>query len=214
MVNKKNRVAITVAILMACIALITGMYVSQHLHSKKKIDVSQFNGALLDTPRTIGSFVLTGTDQNEFTNQHLKGQWTMVFFGFTQCASMCPIAMAELGKMYRLLEEKGVKTLPKVVMVTLDPDRDSLEKLRLYVKAFDPHFYGARGDQLAIKKLTRELGIAYMNVVLKNADGSKTKDIEHTGTVMLFNPKGQLNAFFTTPHQANKLASDYLLLIA
>ncbi|WP_133128909.1 SCO family protein [Legionella nagasakiensis] len=214
MANKKNGVTLTVVVLVAFVALISGVFFSQYIHKTKKIDESKFHGTLLNEPREVNSFALTGTDQQPFNNASLQGQWTMMFFGFTNCGYLCPTTMAELGKMYRLLEEKRVKTLPKVVMVSIDPKRDNLEKLEHYVHAFNPNFYGARGDKRTIRAMTRELGIAYAKIALKNNEDPQNYDIEHTGTVLLFNPKGQLSAFFTVPHQADNLADDYLLLIS
>ncbi len=213
MPDKKNRVILTVAVLVAFMALVLGVFVSQYVFSKKKIDLSQFHGTYLEKAREVNQFSLTGTDQKVFDNTSLQGQWTMMFFGFTNCGYLCPTTMAELAKMYRLLEEKGVKPLPQVMMISIDPERDSLDKLGQYVKAFNPHFYGATGDQNAIKMMTREMGVAYAKVALPNSEDTKNYDMEHTGAVMLFNPKGELTAFFTTPHQAELLARDYQVLI-
>lgn len=206
MQNKTKRITLTITILLAMMALMAGLFVSQH--------IPQLHGTRLDEPRTIQPFSLTGIDDKPFNNDSLRGSWTMVFFGFTSCGYMCPTTMAELGKTYRLLEEKGVKTLPKVVMISVDPDRDNLVKLGHYVKAFDPHFYGATGSEASIKSMTRELGIAYLKVARKGTADDDNYDIEHTGSVMLFNPQGRLVAFFTSPHQADLLAKDYMLLIA
>ena len=210
MPNKKNRITITVASLLAFIALVLGAYISYEVHSTKHINASEFNGTLLDKPREVNSFLLMGTDNVSFNNASLQGHWTMVFFGFTNCGTICPTTMANLAKMYHLLEDKGVKKLPQVVMVTVDPERDSLEKLARYVNSFDPHFYGARGDEASIKVMTRELGIAYAKIV----QNSQNYNIEHTGTVILFNPEGKLSAFFTTPHEVSLLVKDYLLLVS
>lgn len=209
MPNKKRN-AITVIGLLAFVSLFAGFFISQKVQNKR-VDPQQFHGTFLDKPRKIQPFVLTGTDNVPFNNASLQGQWTMVFFGFTNCGSICPTTMAELGKMYHLLEKKGVKKLPRVVMVSVDPERDNLDKLSHYVKAFDPHFYGAQGDEDTINAMTKELGVAYAKINLPQ-ENSQKYDIEHTGTVMLFNPKGELNAFFTTPHYASLLAKDYLLL--
>lgn len=214
MTNKKNHITLTVAILLAIVALSAGMFVSQHVHMKKPIDASQLHGTLLDKPRPMPPFALTGIDKQPFNNASLRGNWTMVFFGFTNCGYMCPTAMAELGKTYRLLAEKGAKSLPRVVMISVDPARDTLETLNHYVKAFDPHFYGATGSNDAIKGMTQELGIAYLKVARGSVEDKANYDIEHTGTVMLFNPNGELVAFFTTPHQSELLAKDYMLITA
>ena len=207
--NKKNRVTVTVASLFACMALAAGVFIAQHWHQVKPVDRSQFTGTWLDTPRPVSAFHLTGTDGQPFDNQRLQKQWTWVFFGFTQCGSICPVTMAELGKTYRLLAEQNVKPLPQVVLISLDPERDSLKKLKHYVKAFDPHFIGARGEDDDIQSLTKELGIAYAKV----SGAAASDQIQHSGAVMVFNPQGKLAAFFTSPHQAVQLAKDYQLLI-
>ncbi len=214
MPNKKNRIMITVMGLFAFMALILGLFVSQHIRMAKNTDVSQFHGTVLEKPREVEPFTLTSTNHQPFDNASLQGHWTIVFFGFTNCGSICPTTMAELGKMYHLLEEKKVKVLPQVVMISVDPERDSLDKLDQYVKAFDSHFYGARGDEGSISMMTQAMGIAYTKVALHANEDSQNYDIEHTGTLMLFNPKGELNAFFTTPHQASLLVKDYLLLVS
>ena len=212
MPNRKQRLTVTIAALLALIALILGLFISQHVRKPHKIDPSQFHGTLLSKPRPVNHFELTGIDKKIFDNSTLEGKWTLVFFGFTNCGYLCPTTMAELGKTYRLLEKKGVENLPKVVMISIDPERDSLDKLDSYVKAFDKHFYGARGDEKTIKTMTQELGIVYAKVALNDSDDVNDYDVEHTGTVMLFNPRGELTAFFTTPHQANLIAEDYMLL--
>lgn len=222
MQNKKANIRKTVILLLAVVALILGLYCAQIVFSKSseypesnkvgyKFDKSQFNGTLLDSPRLINAFNLTGVDGVAFNNASLLGQWTFVFFGFTNCGYMCPTTMAELGKTYRLLQEKRAYSLPQVVMISLDPSRDSADKLGKYVKAFDSHFYGARGDDIEIRAMTNELGIAYAKLQLKTNDSSKD-DIEHTGAIMLFNPEGKLTAFFTNPHSAANIANDFLLL--
>lgn len=212
--SKKNKsITKTVVVLIAFAALITGLFVSQHVRQEKKIDVSQFNGTVLEKPRTVEAFNLLGVDDQPFDNQHLQGQWTMVFFGFTNCGYLCPTTMAELAKTYRLLEQQQVKPLPKVVMISIDPQRDSLSKLKNYVAAFDQHFYAARGENKDIKKMTRELGIAYAKIAAPADKNPQDYDVQHSGTVMLFNPQGLLTAFFTTPQQADLLAKDYALLV-
>lgn len=212
MPNQSNRIKLTVIALVAFAALITGLFVSQYFFKKRAVDTSRFNGTFLSQPRNINAFDLTGTDQTPFNNAYLKGQWTMMFFGFTHCGYLCPTTMAELGKFYRILEDKQAKVMPKVIMISIDPKRDTIEGLNNYVKAFHPDFYGAIGDKSAIKTMTRELGIAYAQVALQGRNGADNYDIEHTGTVLLFNPEGQLNAFFTSPQNAAKLADDFLML--
>ena len=211
---KIKGVTLTVTILLALVGLFAGIFISQHLHFKRKVDVAAFHGTYLENPRTVNQFSLTGTDQKPFNNQSLQGHWTIVFFGFTNCGYLCPTTMAELSKMYRALEKKGVKNLPHVVMISVDPERDNLDKLAHYVNSFHPSFFGATGDDASMKLMTREMGIAYGKVPNRDSTNPQSYDIQHSGALMLFNTQGELTAFFTTPHHADLLAKDYILLVS
>ena len=211
---KAKGITFTVVILLALAGLFSGIFVGQHMNFKKKIDVANFHGTYLENPRTVNQFSLTGTDQKAFDNASLQGKWTVLFFGFTNCGYICPTTLAELGKMYRILEDKGVKDLPRVVMISIDPERDNQEKLGSYVSSFHPDFYLARGDEVSIKAMTREMGIAYAKIMEKDTSDPKNYDMQHSGALMLFNPQGELNAFFTTPHRADLLAKDYMQVVS
>lgn len=183
--------------------------VAKHADLKK-----QLHATLLNEPRPIQAFVLTGTDGTPFSQNNLRNHWTMIFFGFTHCGLVCPTTMTELSKMYRILEQKRISPLPQVVMISIDPKRDDLAVLRRYVTAFHPQFQGARGPEAMTRALADALGIAYARVSHGvDASPQSGDTIEHTGAVVLFNPDASLAGFFTTPHQASDLAADYELLI-
>ena len=209
MVNKKKALVILTALLLMFAGVVADIFYTKHQEAKKLAIRAQFHGTLLDTPRSVKAFSLTGTDGTPFNQASLRDQWTMVFFGFTRCGFVCPTTMAELGKMYRLLEKKHVSPLPRVVMISIDPARDDLAGLRKYVTAFNPNFYGARGSEQMTKSMTTALGIAYAKVAANPNAPAPGDDIEHTGALMLFNPAGKLAAFFTSPHQAKALSDDY-----
>jgi len=213
MASQTQGIRYTIIGLFAFVALITGLFVSQYMQKGPKIDPEKFHGTWLQKPRPINEFKLTGTDARVFDNESLKGNWTLMFFGFTNCGYVCPTTMAELAKTYRLLAEKGIKPLPNVVMVSIDPDRDTLEKMDSYVHAFDKHFYGARGDMDVVEKMTKEMGIVYTRISPPAEQDAEDYDIQHSGAVMVFNPHGELNAFFTTPHKAADLAKDYRMMV-
>lgn len=191
-----------------------GVFIAHRLSAPRSLDPSHFHGTFLQNPRDLTPFTLQSTDNQPFTQENFKGQWTFLFFGFTHCGYVCPTSMAELNKMYKLIEKNESKPLPRVFMISVDPARDSLEKLHEYVKAFNPNFHGATGTETNIKQLTREMGVAYVKVALPNTTDTKNYDIQHSGAVILINPEGKLQAFFTPPLEADKLANDYQRLVA
>jgi len=213
MAYKTSGIRYTIIALVAFMALITGLFVSQYLHKGPNVDPETFHGTWLQHPRAINEFHLTGTNGNIFDNKSLKGQWTFMFFGFTSCGYMCPTTMAELGKTYRLLVEKNIQPLPKIVMVSIDPSRDTLQKIDNYVHAFNMNFYGARGSSSVVQRMTKEMGVVFTKVSAPEGQDKNNYDIQHSGAVMVFNPKGELNAFFTAPHKSENIASDYISIV-
>lgn len=212
--KNKKKIGILAIILLALSCLIAGFYTYQFWIYKPKINRTNFHGTYLEHPRPINKFSLDGIDKKTFNNASMHNRWTIVFFGFTSCGYLCPTTMAELGKMYRILEHKKIVNLPQIVMISIDPERDDQVKLAHYVHSFHPQFYGALGDEKTIMAMTREMGVAYTKVYDKKNSDSQNYDVQHSGALMLFNPYGELNAFFTTPHHADLLARDYMLLIS
>ncbi|MDX2346345.1 MAG: SCO family protein [Legionella sp.] len=193
--------------------LANSFYSKRTIAAKKQATRDAFHGTLLNAPRPMQDFSLMSTNGTPFSQNNLKNHWTMMFFGFTRCGFVCPTTMAELGKMYRLLENQHVSPLPQVLMVSIDPARDDITQLKRYVTAFHPKFQGAKGSEEMTRAMTHALGVAYAKIATNPNAPATEDDIEHTGAVMLFNPDGHLAAFFTTPHQAKYLADDYELLL-
>ncbi len=211
--TRNRRVAITVLVLLAFAALITGVFVSQQIHQSKTRALANFHGTRLANPRSMQPFSLEATNGQAFNNDSLHGKWTLVFFGFTNCGYLCPTTLTELAKTYRILQQKNVSPLPQIVFISVDPTRDDRLKIKKYVRAFDPSFLGARGSEKQVHQLAASLGVAYERVAPAK-DSSQNYDIQHNGAVILFNPRGELEAFFTSPQQAALLAADYTLLVS
>ena len=102
--------------------------------------------------------------------------------------------------------------LPQVVLVSVDPERDTTQRINEYVKAFNPHFIGARGDMAATTALEKQLHIISVKM-LADGQGKNHYTINHSAEIMLFNPSAKLQAFLSYPHQAEQMANDYKLII-
>jgi protein SCO1/2 len=169
----------------------------------------KIDGMYLPTSKEMIDFQLTDNAGKSFTKANLKGHWTMMFFGFTNCGMVCPTTMAALNDMYKNLEhELPQERLPAVVMISVDPDRDSVERMNEYVSAFNSHFVGARAEMPQIETLEKEL---HLVAVKMQADGDAKNQytINHSAEIMLFNPEGKLQAFMSYPHKADQMAKDY-----
>ena len=142
--TQARNIKLTVAGLLVLIAIIVGGFVKQisqpRVMTKSEL---KLNGAFMfDTPRAIPDFSLVDHRGEPFTAEDLEGQWTLMFFGFTYCPDICPTTMAFLSRFTAELEGLPEHEDTRVVMVSVDPARDTTERLAEYVPYFNPAFVG------------------------------------------------------------------------
>ena len=154
------------------------------------------NGAIeLSKPRIFSDFELLDHRGESFSLENLRGHWTILFFGFTNCPDICPTTMATLAQMYQFLSSDEQEKL-QVVMVSLDPERDTQEKMAEYVPYFNADFVGVTGNKHLIRRMTAELNIAYNKVPLEGDNYT----VDHSTQLVLINPRGHYHGFFKAPH--------------
>lgn len=215
--NTSTKRFFTSLLVLAIILLGIGLYLRQNKATFTSIPATlDVNATVLNKPRAISPFNLINNEGKLMTRDSLKGHWTFMFFGFTHCAHICPTTMMELSQVYKQLESRlSANELPQVLLVSVDPVRDTVSKINTYVKSFDPNFIGATGDKAQIDKLARSVGAVYIKVAKKQQTESKADyNIDHSGAVMLIDPQANLRAFFTMPHNANKLARDFTTIVS
>lgn len=160
------------------------------------------NGAyLLETPRRFSDFTLIDHNGNPVTKASFQDKWTLIFFGFTHCPDICPTTMATAAKMYKELTSEEQQDL-QIVLLSVDPERDTQEKLAAYVPYFNPDFLGVTGDPNVIFKLATELNIAYTKVPLESGDYT----VDHSGNFVIINPRGDYHGFFRQPIEYGSLS--------
>lgn len=193
------------------VVLLIGAYLSFSKAENQKAD--EIDGIAVTAPAPAPHFVLQDQDGKLFSNDQLKHHWTMMFFGFTNCGMVCPTTMAALNEMYQKLEKELPKDqLPNVVMISVDPARDTVFRMKEYVTAFNAHFIGLRGNQGDTKKLENALHIAAEKQTASNRPDQYM--MNHTAEILVFNPNGKLQAYFSYPHEAKQMAHDYHVLLA
>ena len=164
------------------------------------------SGFLLPASAAIVPFELKGTATNLFDNSSLNGHWSLLFFGFTHCPVVCPTTLATLKKTYQDLQVAGDLSLPQVVFISVDPERDTPDVIAHYLKNFSPKFVGATGTQKQLKILTHQLGIAYSKIAQV---GTKNYMITHSANIVIVNPKGQWVGIFSPPFDDKQLSQDF-----
>ena len=136
-------------------------------------------------------FSLPDTTGQARTMADFKGRAVVLFFGYTHCPDVCPTTMAELSQALQKLGDDGKRV--QVLMVTVDPARDTAPLLSEYVSAFNPSFIGLRpADTAQLAKITKDFRVYYAQVPGK-APGEYTMD--HTAASYVFDPQGRLRLF-------------------
>jgi protein SCO1/2 len=167
-------------------------------------------GTLLPEAKPILPFELKDTSGQAFTQEQLLGKWSFIFFGYTHCPDVCPTTLQTLAQSIKTMSANNpVLELPQVIFVSVDPDRDSSERLKQFVGYFNDNFIGVSGEAEQIQAFTAQLGIIYAKVI-----DSPVGDylVDHSAAVLLFDPNGEFRALFNVPHDANKIANDFLAI--
>lgn len=146
---------------------------------------------LLPEPRIIADFALVDQHAEPFSLEQFKGHWSVLFFGFTACPDICPNTLYQLQQVRKqMLEDSGPDEIPRIYLVSVDPERDTPEKLAEYLSYFDPAFTGLTGDEAQLKALTMQLGIAYF--IEPHEPGDPGYSVDHSASLLLLNPEAQL----------------------
>lgn len=184
--------------------------------------------------KNLTEFKFTGADGKTLGLDELKGKWSFVFFGYTQCPDVCPLTMGILGKAFNLIE-KNPAAFKEVqgVFISVDPKRDTPELLKEYVSYFSNKFIGVTGDTAQLDAFSRQLSVLYaINSKdanksgeakehekngqpkevgkLKEGDAGASYTVTHSSTVFLVDPQGRLYGRFPPPHLPQEIAEAFM----
>jgi protein SCO1/2 len=152
----------------------------------------EFKGATLDPPKPITDFTLPAHDGSEFRLSDHQDGLLLVYFGYTFCPDVCPATMYQIK---RAMEELGDQAdAVQVVMVTVDPARDTAEQFGSYVTNFDKRFLGLRTTDLdALDAILADFGAYYTIDELE--EGGTDYLVSHTAAVFVLDGGGMVEIF-------------------
>lgn len=165
--------------------------------------------------RVIKPFELIDHHGQPFTKEQLNDKWSLVFFGYTSCPDICPTTLQNLSFIYDDL--KAIAQNSQVLLVSVDPQRDTQEKLAQYIAYFNSEFIALRAGHEVLFPFARNMGLMY-------AISEEGEDylVDHSASLVLVNPDGKIAAIFK-PDQvvgevpsidSDKLLSDYKKIVA
>jgi len=192
----------------AIIAIAIGIYTQTGLRqSDKPIDLNKI--ILLPQSKPIGNVAFMDHNGETFSEQSLLGKWSIVFFGFTNCPDICPTTLQTLSQVKAKLEAKNAWLPYQVIMVSVDPERDLIDKLKSYVPWFDKEFIGLAGELEYTREFAKRLGILFFK---SNEQSASIYEVDHSASLILINPEGQYAGVITAPHRIDEIEADLLVL--
>jgi cytochrome oxidase Cu insertion factor (SCO1/SenC/PrrC family) len=150
-----------------------------------------------------GPFALTNQDGKRMTEQDFRGKYMLVAFGYTSCPDVCPAELQTMANAMDTLGSKADKVNP--VFITIDPERDTAEQMRSYVKNFSPRFIGLTGTAEEIKQAARAYRVFYAKSEEKNSALGYLMD--HSAFIYLMNPQGEYVTHFAYGVPPDKIAA-------
>lgn len=205
----KKSVTNTVIMLVAVMALLVGLTVNRILSPSvmSREQMSENGLFVYEVPRRLDEFTLVDHEGEPFTREDLQSGWTLVFFGYTFCPDICPVTLASLSRFTdNLSEETDYGDDTDVVMVTVDPERDTPERLADYVSYFDEDYRGVTGEYIQIFNFARQLNVAF-NYVPQEEEGEYL--VSHSGAIAVINPEGHFHGFFKHPPEPEAMMQTY-----
>ena len=181
-------------------AVLAGAYLANRLEPAATAD----SAMILPDPNPVPAFALVDQHGNDIDEGVFKGQWDLVFFGFTHCPDICPMTLQVLASAKQQLADAGEEPLPRIVLVSVDPERDTPELMGQYVDYFGEGNLGITGTIEGIRQLTDGLGIYFR----KQPSDNENYNVDHSTAVLAINPDGRFHALFSGPHVIENYVND------
>jgi len=161
------------------------------------------------TPRPVPDFSLSQSDGTRLIPGELRGHWTLVFLGFTSCPDVCPTTLAELALAQKQWEGIPESLRPRVVFVSVDPERDTPARLGEYAHAFHKDTLAATADVPSLERFATPLGLVFQKAPGKNFDRNPNDySMDHSASIAVLDPEGRLAGLMRPPFDPKLIASD------
>ena len=151
---------------------------------------------VLTVPLVVPEFALVDHTGARFDRDRLLGRWSLLFFGYTYCPDICPVPLSKLAPVLDLL---GADLEIQAVFVSVDPERDSTERLAEYVTFFHPALLGASGDEAEIARLTEAIGVFHQKRATDEEASADGYLVDHSSSLFLVDPSARLHAILHEP---------------
>lgn len=168
----------------------------------------KLKGSEITSPTAAPSFSLLSSKGEQYKLKDHQGKIVILFFGYTYCPDICPTTLYKFKEVENLLGKKSNEM--EVVLITVDPERDTQEKLSSYLKTFDDTFFGLTGNENDLETIWKDYGVFRQ---ISNVKGGKEYLVDHSTRLYLIDKKGNLRATYLVDTPISDLVSDIKYLL-
>lgn len=203
----------TAWILIAALAAALGLWAGQRWLATRTPSGPQLRAVkLFDQPRELPPFSLEQSDGTQLVPGELKGHWTLVFLGFTHCPDVCPTTLAQLAQAQKQWAVLPDASRPRVLFVSVDPERDTPDGIGEYAHAFDRDTLAATGDVPSLENFARSLSLVFMKAPAPAGAPASEYSVDHSATLAVLDPQARMAGVIQPPLQPRAIATDMLAL--
>jgi len=195
-------------ILIAALVAAVGLWLS-HRYFATPMPRKLANAVLYPQPRQLPDFHLAQANGAALSKADWRGHWNMVYFGYLSCPDVCPTTLATFKQVWSELGKRNLASQIRIDFISVDPQRDTTDRLSKYVGFFSPDFVAATGTDDDLTRLTRALGLIYS----RTTDANGAIQVDHSDSVVIVDPQARLIGMFRPPFTAATLTADLTTLI-
>lgn len=206
----------TAYILLAALSAALGLWASQHVFAPPDSPTWPETTAvrLFDPPREIPAFNLRQSDGTPLVPGELRGHWTLVSLGFTHCPDVCPTTLAQLSQAQNQWTGLPESTRPRVLFVSVDPERDTPERTGDYAHAFHRDTIAATADVPALEAFANSLSMVFAKVPPEDGEPVDQYSVDHSAAIVVMDPQGRMTGLIRAPMEPNAIAAEMAALTA
>ena len=191
-------------VVLVIVAFAAGLLLARLLVPGKVAPPQLEQATVFPAPRALPTLDLVDQDGKPLPPRFFDGHWTLVFFGFTQCPDICPTTLATLAQASKQLGDLPAGSRPRMLLVSVDPERDPPSILAPYVRFFDPAFLAATGSLEATAAAAAAFNVPYAKV----AQDGGGYTLDHGSGIFVVGPTGGIVAYLSAPHDAARIAAN------
>lgn len=199
-----NRRLLVLAMAGLLVGLLAGWLTIGFLTGDLNFGPYEYRGILLPSPRSTSDFSLTAQDGNDARLSDFRDKIVLIYFGYTYCPDICPTTLSTYALALEELKSEE-KEQVQLLMVSVDPERDTPQVLADYLDHFDPSFLGLTGTEEEISAAAEPFGVFYQKGPGTIESGYL---VDHTATVSVLDKEGRLRLLFPFDTPAEDIAAD------